>query len=83
MLTSSMPEKVTDAGIAKVVSEAIFSVSVPAPPAMLSKEFRVFDAAVVEICALNVSLLAVLVVPAEPKSVPEASAPAVSGQITR
>ena len=74
-LTVSNPAMVVDAGTAnaEVADQATFKVSVvPAPPLMLSKLFKV------RLVTLNVSLPAVLVVPAEPSIVPETSTPVVS-----
>ena len=75
-LTASKPAIVTDGGSAKAraVVDTRFNVSVPEPPAMLSKLLKV------KLAALNVSLPAVLVVPASPLSVPEVSTLVVSVQ---
>ena len=72
--TVSKPAIVTDGCSAKAraVVDTRFNVSVPEPPLILSKLVKV------KLAALNVSLPAVLVVPASPLSAPEVSTPVVS-----
>jgi len=73
-LITSNPAIVVEGGFAyaKAAVEAIFNVSVPAPPLILSKLL------IVEFVALNTSLPEVLVVPLEPTKVPDVSTPVVS-----
>lgn len=75
--TVSKPAIVTDGCSAKAraVVDTRFNVSVPEPPLILSKLVKV------PLAELNVSLPAVLVVPASPLSEPEVSTPVVSGQV--
>jgi hypothetical protein len=58
----------------------MFRLSVPLPPFKLSPAVKDCTP-VVLVAAVNVSLPAVLVVPAEPTNVPDTSTPAVSGPI--
>ena len=73
-LTVSKPAIVLDGASAKLVRlfDTRFNVSVPAPPLILSKLFKV------PFAELNVSLPPVPVVPAEPTKEPDVSTPVVS-----